>query len=292
MAIDELFERVAGELGAVFTQADSVSGGDINDAYRVTLGDGRKMFLKTNKNAERLPGLFAAEAMSLSLMAEAGDGALIVPRVYGVGDDYLLLEWLDFESSQGDAGFDLGAAVAHMHRWSVGDSPEYGFNANTYLGRWLYQSASDSEWIRFWRTYRLLPLVEALSGHAQIHDLGMRLSEHLDELLAGGVDKEQPVLVHGDLWTGNAAVAAGRSVIYDPAVFYAHREFELGMTRLFGHGARFEAGYESVWPLRKGWQQRVEVYRLHHLLSHAWHFGGSYTGSCVDVMEGLLRGVS
>ncbi|PKY00545.1 hypothetical protein P168DRAFT_299936 [Aspergillus campestris IBT 28561] len=43
----------------------------------------------------------------------------------------------------------------------------------------------------------------------------------------------KPSLVHGDLWCGNAAVdgATNQPLIYDPASFYAHNEYELGNWR-------------------------------------------------------------
>ena len=98
------------------------------------------------------------------------------------------------------------------------------------------------------------------------------------------------MLTHGDLWSGNAAADRdGQIWIYDPACAYTHREYEFGMTRLFGFGRDFEAAYQEVWPLPDGWERRVEVYRLHHLLSHLWHFGGGYRSRCITLLRRLLR---
>lgn len=48
-----------------------------------------------------------------------------------------------------------------------------------------------------------------------------------------------PVVVHGDLWSGNASLVTvtGREpeeFIFDPSACYAHSEFEIGIMRMFG----------------------------------------------------------
>ena len=54
-----------------------VGGGDINEAFRVRLADGREAFVKTR--ADAAPGEYAAEAAGLRWLAEPG--ALRTPRV-------------------------------------------------------------------------------------------------------------------------------------------------------------------------------------------------------------------
>ncbi|KAK1845817.1 hypothetical protein CCHR01_11549 [Colletotrichum chrysophilum] len=43
----------------------------------------------------------------------------------------------------------------------------------------------------------------------------------------------KPSLVHGDLWYGNASIdeGTGKGIVYDPASFWAHNEYELGNWR-------------------------------------------------------------
>jgi fructosamine-3-kinase len=67
-----------------------VGGGDINDAFHVTLGDGREAFVKTR--ADAAAGEYAAEAAGLEWLAEPG--ALRTPRVLDVDVRYLALEWV------------------------------------------------------------------------------------------------------------------------------------------------------------------------------------------------------
>ena len=52
------------------SHARRIGGGDINEAYRVTLADGRDAFVKTR--AQTIPGEYAAEAVGLRWLAEPG----------------------------------------------------------------------------------------------------------------------------------------------------------------------------------------------------------------------------
>jgi fructosamine-3-kinase len=101
-----------------------------------------------------------------------------------------------------------------------------------------------------------------------------RVVERLPELLPA---PEGPSLVHGDLWQGNVLASARGPALVDPAVAYADREMEFGITLLFGgFSSRFFAAYEEAWPLPAGWRERNPLYQLYHLLNHAVLFGGHY----------------
>ena len=100
-----------------------------------------------------------------------------------------------------------------------------------------------------------------------------------------------PSLVHGDLWSGNAGFsAAGDPVIFDPAVYWGDREVDIAMTELFGgFPSSFYEGYQSVWPLDAGYEQRKVLYNLYHILNHFNLFGGSYRAQAQQMMAQILR---
>jgi fructosamine-3-kinase len=112
------------------------------------------------------------------------------------------------------------------------------------------------------------------------------------ELVPDWLDGHQvkPALVHGDLWSGNAALlAGGGGALFDPAVYWGDREVDLAMAQLFGGFPKaFFAGYESSWPLGPRSQERVVLYNLYHLLNHANLFGGSYWTQSQRCIDGLL----
>ncbi len=101
---------------------------------------------------------------------------------------------------------------------------------------------------------------------------------------------EPAVLLHGDLWSGNAAANEKREpVIFDPASYYGHREAEIGMMRMFGgFDARCETAYAEVWPLQGGSEERISLYRLYHELNHLNLFGSGYYQSCLTSINALI----
>jgi protein-ribulosamine 3-kinase len=85
-----------------------------------------------------------------------------------------------------------------------------------------------------------------------------------------------PVVVHGDLWSGNAgkgvvggsgaAAAAVEDIVYDPSACYAHSEYELGIMNMFGgFGGSFLKEYHALCrktePVEE-YEDRVKLYEL------------------------------
>ncbi|EEB98414.1 hypothetical protein MPER_02080, partial [Moniliophthora perniciosa FA553] len=89
----------------------------------------------------------------------------------------------------------------------------------------------------------------------------------------------QPVLLHGDLWSGNAGTdsSTGQPVIYDPSSYYGHNEADLAIARIFGgFGSTFFAEYHKHLPKSEPQSQyelRCDLYELYHYLNHAVLFG-------------------
>ena len=81
---------------------------------------------------------------------------------------------------------------------------------------------------------------------------GDQLLAAIPALLAGHAPAAS--LLHGDLWSGNAArLASGEPVIFDPAVYFGDREADLAMTELFGgFDADFYAAYARGVAARGG----------------------------------------
>ena len=113
-------DGLAEALGAGVMSARRVSGGSINDAWRVELADGRRAFVKSR--ADAAPGEFAAEAAALRWLAEPG--TVSVPEVLAVADRrFLALEWVE-PGSLTDAGAEeLGRGLARLH---AAGAPAFG----------------------------------------------------------------------------------------------------------------------------------------------------------------------
>ena len=258
--------------------ATRVGGGDINEAFRVVLEDGREAFVKTRPDA--VPGEYAAEAAGLAWLAEPG--ALRTPAVLDVGEDYLALEWVPPGRLDAAGVQELGPGLAATHMAGAESFGATGTGAVSGFGSLRLPNEPTDDWPAFYAERRLRPLARVARERAALSGAGIeaveRVCERMAELAGPG---EPPARLHGDLWSGNVmADADGRPWLIDPSAYGGHREVDLAMLRLFGAPSeRVFAAYEEVAPLAEGWRERVELYQLLPLLVHALLFGGSYRGA-------------
>ena len=256
------------------TDAESVGGGDINEAWRAMLDDGRRVFVKTH--ASPPPGMYAAEARGLDWLRA---GPLRVPAVIAVDETFLALEWLEL-GPRGGAAFDeaFGHGLAALHRLGA---PGFGFSEANYLATLPQDNTLAPDIATFYVERRLRPLVRRL-GDGELEAAIDRLSPNLFG------PPEPPARLHGDLWWGNVAACAGQPVIFDPAVYGGHREIDLAMLALFGSvSPRLIAAYEDVWPLERDWRERVRLWQLYPLAAHAVLFGGGYPAQLARALDTL-----
>jgi fructosamine-3-kinase len=275
-----------------------VSGGDINEAFRVVLRDGREAFVKTRAGAP--PGEYAAEAAGLRWLAEPG--ALRTPRVLDVDDGYLALEWIapGRLSAAGEQEFGRGLAATHaagapcfgsfhgaggpglgsFHGAgrTIGDPPLDDGDV-AWLGPLRLPNEPTADWPSFYAERRLRPLARLARERDSLGAAGLAALERVCERIAELCGPpEPPARLHGDLWQGNVlADADGRPWLIDPFSYGGHREIDLAMLSLFGAPSeRLLGSYAELAPLADGWEERMGLYQLFPLLVHALLFGGSY----------------
>ena len=267
-----------------------VGGGCIHRAAMIELEDGRRRFVKWNDEGA-LP-MFETEAASLAALRHPGEIRVPADPFAGVagGASFLLMEAID-EGPRG-AGFlaSFGRSLAELHRATAGS--RFGFEHDNFIGSTPQPNDWTDDWVEFWRDRRLgfqLELARRTGrSNLALDRLGDQLMQRLDEWIR--LPDEPGCLVHGDLWGGNYLVDEHSSpVLVDPAVYYGHREADLAMTMLFGgFGGAFWAAYSEAWPLPPGSEERLEIYKLYHLLNHLNLFGDGYLVGCLGVLRGLV----
>lgn len=227
--------------------------------------DGQAVYVKRTAYDARLEG------DGLIALAEAGAP---VPKVFSVDEDTLVME----EVAGSPAWSDLGGTLAEVHR-STAD--RFGFDYDNVIGSLRQDNEWCDSWSGFYCRYRIEPWLGALpaSTRQRIQDA---ITGPMPALLEHGAS---PSLLHGDLWSGN--VVDG-SYLIDPAVFYGDRELDLAFSAVFGGiPAAFYDGYQSVWPLDDGWEQRRPALQLYHLLVHVELFGRGYVSMVEQRLDQL-----
>jgi len=276
-------------LGATVLERRRVSGGDFASAWRVTLDDGRAVFVKTH--ADPPPGFFVTEATGLSWLRECPE--VNVPRVLGVCDDppWLALDWVEVGRGDrdgaggagGEAGF--GRALAALHATGAAC---FGREDARTTGSLAVPNQPCGDWTGFYAERRLLPLARLAAERQALPARTVGALERVaGRLHLAGASDEPAARLHGDLWAGNRVIDAhGTSWLIDPAAHGGHREFDLAMMRLFGGFAPavFDAYHEAA-PLEPGWPERVPLHQLAPLVVHAIKFGGSYATAVAEALR-------
>ncbi|BDZ31014.1 hypothetical protein MH1LPH_14800 [Lactiplantibacillus brownii] len=163
--------------------------------------------------------------------------------------------------------------------------PKFGLANDFTLGKIPKYNQWQTNWATFYTQQRLDVLVKLAVQHglwsAQRDQHFQRLRVQI--MADKHMQKVQPSLLHGDLWSGNVMFTAdGTPALIDPDIFYGDREMDLAMTTIFGgFDADFYAGYQAVLPLDSGNQARLPLYQLYYLLAHLNLFGETY-GPAVD----------
>ncbi len=287
---DVIAAAIADRTGIAFSprSARPVGGGSIHRAWHLDDGS-RHYFVKTNALAGA--PMFAAEAQGLQALAATG--VVPTPTFVTLGKAetraFLVLDHLDLAALDRPGGAALGAALAQLHR-VTGDS--FGWCEDNFIGATPQCNTPHPGWPHFFGERRLRPQLQlalqngmdkalVAKGHAVIERSGGLFIDY----------RPAPSLLHGDLWSGNAAQTRdGTAVIFDPACYYGDRETDIAMAELFGgFPTSFFAAYRAAWPLDSGYEMRKPLYNLYHILNHFNLFGGAYLGQAQRMIEGLLR---
>lgn len=280
-------EQIRQTTGQPFTVKGtrSVSGGCINQGYCL-MGELDSYFVKVNGASQM--AMFEAEAIALRQMAATQTIRVPQPVCYGQdgGQSYLVLEWLDFGRGDNGSWQRMGQQLAALHQ--AGGSDQFGWAQANTIGSTPQLNPWTDSWAEFFAEHRIgyqLALARRKGGDFPDPE---RVIPRIKTIL--GDRQPSPALVHGDLWSGNAAILnTGEPVILDPAAYYGDPEVDIAMTELFGgFPAGFYQGYNAVAPLDSGYQHRKNLYNLYHILNHFNLFGGGYAQQAQRMLRDYL----
>ena len=259
----------------------AIGGGSINNCFQVTTTDG--IYFLKESNAEKFPGMFEAEAKGLELLRSTG--TFCIPRVISLeqesGKARLFLQWLERKNTGNWR--EAGKMLAKLHQ---NTSDFFGLDHPNYIGSLSQANAMRKTWAEFFASQRILPQLKLAYESRKIDAGLLKQGENFCGEIHSIFPEEKPALLHGDLWSGNFFFTANGPAVFDPAVYYGHREMDLAMTKLFsGFDEEFYEGYENEFPLEKSWRSRIDFCNLYPLLVHVNLFGGGY----VQEVKAILR---
>ena len=283
---EKIKTRLEEKLGTKIKSFSSLSGGCISDAYKIVTDKNSTFFLKHNSGTSN--DMFIKEANGLNELVKAN--SIRIPNVLEYDKDYILLEFIPTGNRKKFFFEDFGRSFAEMHKYT---SDNYGFYEDNYIGSNPQSNIPNENekqnWASFYFNKRILyqlQLAEKLGNSTSELRKGIsRLEEKIDEIIGGS--NEKPSLLHGDLWGGNYMIDEnGQAVLIDPAVYYGHREADLGMTKLFGgFSYEFYKAYNENFPLDDGYEYRENIYKLYHVLNHLNLFGGGYYSQAISLIK-------
>jgi len=262
----------------------SISGGSINRAYKISAGS-NDFFLKINSSAS--PDFFIKEAEGLKELRNAGTD-LIVPEVIAVeepsGDrpGFLLMQFIS--PSRSGNSFAFGTELAKLHETK---RKHFGFHSDNYIGSLPQKNSDRSDWLSFFSDCRIEPQLKMAIDSGKLQSGILSNWERLFSTLPDIIPTCSPSLLHGDLWGGNYLFdETGSGVLIDPAVYYGHPEMDLAFSKMFGgFSADFYRGYESVYSLEPGFEERIPIHNMYPLLVHVNLFGGHYTNQFTSYLK-------
>ncbi|EGP82607.1 uncharacterized protein MYCGRDRAFT_88477 [Zymoseptoria tritici IPO323] len=308
------------------SKISSIGGGDSSaSASKVTItnedGTSTQYFLKTGRGPSAAL-MFAGEHASLNALSTAVPS--MCPKSFGHGEfidtpgkSFLLTEFLDLSAggrsrgkSQGPTS--LAQKLAKLHTIPAPiperyEAPQFGFPVQTCCGDTAQDNTFSSSWADIYANSRLRFIVREAERNQgkdaemsnMVDELCTRVVPRLigDNHLDGGKGVT-PVVVHGDLWSGNASrgklpgMAEPEDVVFDSSACYAHSEYELGIMKMFGgFGGEFMREYHELVPKtepKEEYDDRIKLYELYHHLNHHAMFGGGYRSGAMGIMRILV----
>jgi len=279
-----LNERLAGQgTRDKITGIRSIGGGSINRAYSFKF-DHQNYFLKLN-SAKKYPRMLELEVKGLSLLAQSN--SLVFPKPLlqdTLGDEqFLVMELLERAPEDKDFFFGLGKGLAALHKNS---SPQFGLDHSNYIGSLPQDNTLANTWSEFFIVSRIEPLLKKVIDSGDLPGNCMNHFNSLFKKLEAIIPPEKPALLHGDFWSGNKMNTTKGPAVFDPAVYYGHREADIAMTRLFrGFDRKFYTSYNEAFLLEKGWEGRADIFNLHPLLVHTILFGGGYAADVISIIR-------
>ena len=200
------------------------------------------------------------------------------------GKHFLATDFLDLTSRlPPGSGVRFATKLAKLHTTPAPipdgfDRPMFGVPVTTCCGDTPQDNSWRESWADFYANNRLRSVLRAaVRNHgpdAEVADAVEKTASEVVPRLIGDdrVKGITPVVVHGDLWSGNhsrgqiGGRGGAEELVFDPSSVYGHSEYELGIMKMFGgFSERFWTDYKDLVPKAEPedeWEDRIQLYEL------------------------------
>lgn len=200
-----------------------------------------------------------------------------VPETY-----FFIEDFQDMDMSLPDP-VQLAQRTVQLHA-NLSPNGMFGFEVTTFAGKVPHSNGWEPNWTTCFTKLLTLCLEadEQTNGNwpemkiASERILSVVIPRLLNPL-QDGPDPIVPVLIHGDLWSGNIGTdeVTGEILFFDAGAFFAHNELDIGMWRCDGAqnlGLRYLREYQQlVGPSEPTaeFDDRSRLYCMKFLLTHS-----------------------
>lgn len=266
--MNTLWKSLPSDVVPDVVDAEPLSGGAVNNVWRLTLDDGRAYVLKGSVDAP--PDLFPLEAVGLRALHERA--GIRTPQVFEVSAHHVLMEALHPRPDTDEFWEAAGRTFATLHTVR-GD--RFGWDTDGWLGLLPQENGWADDGHEFFAEHRIRRYLREPKVRRALEPADLAGLERICERLPQLVPTSPSVLNHGDLWRANiVADPAGEPVFLDPAVCWMWAESDLSMMYCCDPPPdRFFRAYEEISPLPDGWRDRMPLLHLREHLSVLAHFG-------------------
>ncbi|VDK70564.1 unnamed protein product [Litomosoides sigmodontis] len=295
-------------LGSIEELQHRFYGGCISRAKAYKTDKYGNIFVKFNDN-EKAREMFDGEFASLQTLLNTNIIRIPKPiKTFSAdGECCLAMEFIDMRGPSDSERLGTSIAKLHLHNKTLIEASKrnestiggidkqrepiekFGFHVRTYNGYCPLINEWSDNWVEFYSQNRLKNVIDIIvekTGDRELLALWPKLERKIPEYFKGC--DIYPCLLHGDLWFGNYSFTKDGPVIFDPASFYGHSEFEFGFWAMFGgFDEAFHTAYHKIIPQTAGFTQRVLLYQLFHRLNRWNHYGDYYKQDALNLMQKL-----
>ena len=168
------------------------------------------------------------------------------------------------------------------------EGDHFGLPSSNYIGPLDQINSPSDHWATFYFENRLQSQLQFAIQKNMLYPGELPketdIQRYCEELLS---DVQRPMLIHGDLWSGNFLISTnGEAYLIDPAIYYGDTLVDIAMSQLFGgFGQHFYEQYFSIHKPKKKDAEKIDLYQLYFLLVHLNLFGISYKESVLRIIH-------